>query len=188
MAQLIQETVIPSPPPLPPNPKANSLRSTISVRSKKLEPATRPVFASKDAERPFEPCPFFFYGSLMDPEVLQAVLELPEAPIFESGSVCGFSMKMWGMYPALIPHEGGRVSGSMWRVNTESHFLRLKEYETSAYTWCACDIELSSEEVLSGCRTFWWAGDSDSRELEEGTFDLQRYQRYFKASVVRKYP
>ncbi|KFZ05445.1 hypothetical protein V501_08347 [Pseudogymnoascus sp. VKM F-4519 (FW-2642)] len=188
MAKLIQETVIPSPPPLPPNPKANSFRSKISVRTKKLELATRSDATPKGAEPPFEPCPFFFYGSLMDPEVLQAVLELPEAPIVESGSVCGFSMKMWGIYPALIPHEGGRVSGSVWRVNTESHFLGLKEYETSAYTCCACDIELSSGEVLSGCRTFCWAGDSDSRELEEGTFDLQRFQRYFKASVVRKSP
>lgn len=186
MAQLIQETVIPPAPPLPSNSKTDSFRSTISVRTKKLEPATRSVLGLKGAEPPFEPCPLFFYGSLMDPEVLQAVLELPEAPIVESGSVCGFSIKMWGIYPALIPHEGGRVSGSMWRVNTESHFLRLKEYETSAYTWCACDIELNSGEVLSGCRTFCWAGDSDSKELEEGTFDLQRYQRYFKASVVRK--
>lgn len=124
----------------------------------------------------------------MDPEVLQAVLGLPELPVVESGSVCGFSTKMWGIYPALIPHEGGRVSGSMWGVNSEAQFLRLKEYETSAYTWCVCDIELSSGAVLNGCRTFCWAGNSDSKELEEGFFDLQRYQRYFKPSVVRKYP
>lgn len=188
MAQLIQKTVIPPPPPLPRDSKARSSRSTISVRTKKLEPPTRVDFVPKDTETPFEPCPFFFYGSLMDPEVLQAVLELPETPIVESGSVCGFSIKMWGIYPALIPHEGGVVSGSTWRVNSESHFLRLKKYETSAYTWCTCDIELSSREVLSKCRTFCWAGGSDSKELEEGTFDLQRYQRYFKASVVRKSP
>ncbi|ELR10287.1 hypothetical protein VC83_04581 [Pseudogymnoascus destructans] len=188
MAQLIQEAVVRPAPPLPPNSKANYFRSAVSVRTKKLEPATQSVSAPKGAESPFEPCPFFFYGSLMDPEVLQPILELPEAPIVESGSVCGFFIKMWGIYPALIPHEGGRVSGSMWRVTTESHYLRLKEYETSAYTWCACDIELNSGEVLSRCRTLCWAGDSDRKELEEGTFDLQRYQRYFKASVGRKSP
>jgi len=188
MAQLIQETVIPPPPPLPPNPKASSSRSTISVRTKKPGPSTRAGSVPKRAEPPFEPCAFFFYGSLMDPEVLRTILDLSETPTVESGAVRGFSIKMWGIYPALIPHESGRVSGSMWRVNSESQFLRLKEYETSAYTWCACDIELSSGEVLRGCRTFCWAGDSDSKELEEGTFDLQRYQRYFKASVVRKSP
>jgi hypothetical protein len=78
--------------------------------------------------------------------------------------------------------------GSIWRINSESQFLQLKDYETSAYTWCGCDIELSSGRVLSGCRTFCWAGDSDTKELEEGTFDLQRYQSYFKPSVVRKSP
>ncbi|OBT64109.1 hypothetical protein VE03_06244 [Pseudogymnoascus sp. 23342-1-I1] len=170
MAQLIQETVIPPPPPLPSNFMAKSSRSTISVRTKKPEPVTRSDPAPKGAEPPFEPCPFFFYGSLMDPEVLQAVLGLPETPVVESGSVCGV------------------VSGSTWRVNSESHFLRLKEYETSVYTWCPCDIELSNGEVLSGCRTFCWAGEPESKELEEGTFDLQRYQRYFKASVVQKSP
>ncbi|KFY18611.1 hypothetical protein V493_08472 [Pseudogymnoascus sp. VKM F-4281 (FW-2241)] len=188
MARLIQEIVIPPPPPLPPNPKANSSRSTISLRTKKSEPPTRADSVPKGTEPPFEPCSFFFYGSLMDPEVLQAVLELSEMPIVESGYVGGFIMKMWGIYPALIPHEGGGVLGSAWRVSSESQFLRLKEYETSAYTSCACDIELSNGEVLRGCRTFCWAGDSDSKELDEGTFDLQRYQRYFKASVVRKSP
>jgi hypothetical protein len=123
----------------------------------------------------------------MDPEVLQAVLGLPETPIVANGWVTGFAVKMWGIYPALVPHEGGKVSGSTWRINSESQFLRLKDYETSAYTRCACDIELSSGGVLSGCRTFCWAGDSDSK-AEEGTFDLQRYQRYFKPSVVRKSP
>lgn len=186
MAEPIQETVTPPPPPLPPTAKAGSSRPTISIGKKKLEPMTRSYCAPRDAEPPFEPCPLFFYGSLMDPEVLQAVLELPKMPIVESGSVCGFSIKMWGIYPALILHEGGIVPGSMWRVNSDSQFQRLKEYETAAYTWCACDIELSSGEILSGCRTFRWAGDPDSKELEEGTFDLQRYQRYFKASIVRK--
>ncbi|KFY43814.1 hypothetical protein V494_01808 [Pseudogymnoascus sp. VKM F-4513 (FW-928)] len=188
MAQLIQDAAIPLPPPLPPKSKANYIRPAISVRTQKPKSKTRLDSGLTGEEPPFDPCPLFFYGSLIDPEVIQAVLELPETPVVESGSVCGFSTKMWGIYPALIPHEGGTVSGSIWRVNNESQFLRLKEYETSAYTWCPCDIELSNGDVLTGCRTFCWAGDPDSNELEEGTFDLQRYQRYFKASVVRKSP
>jgi len=34
------------------------------------------------------------------------------------------------------------------------------------------------------CYTFCWAGSPDSKELEEGVFDFERYQRYFKPSVV----
>lgn len=143
----------------------------------------------EDAEPPFKPCFFFFYGSLMDPEVLQAVLGLREIPVVEEeGWVTGFSMKMWGIYPALIKREGGKISGTVWKVETQSQFLRLVEYETSAYTWCACDVHLSDGEILHDCRTFCWAGDPNSKDLDEGTFNLQRYQRYFKPSVIRRAP
>jgi gamma-glutamylcyclotransferase (GGCT)/AIG2-like uncharacterized protein YtfP len=135
---------------------------------------------------PFKPCYMFFYGSLMDPEVLQSVLGLGYLPSVAKGTAVGFSMKMWGIYPALIPSEGGRISGTVWKVESESHFLRLQEYETGAYSWCLCNVELEGGEVLHGCRTFCWAGDVHSRDLEEGIFDLLRYQKYFKSSVVRR--
>ncbi|KAF2801293.1 uncharacterized protein BDZ99DRAFT_403719, partial [Mytilinidion resinicola] len=59
-------------------------------------------------------------------------------------------------------------------------------YKTSAYSWSACDIKLVDGTTINSCRTFCWAGDPGSKELEEGAFDLERYQRYFKSSVVRK--
>lgn len=124
----------------------------------------------------------------MDPEVLQAVLGLREVPNVQEGCIEGFMMKMWGIYPTLLPHEGGKVFGTAWKVDSLSQFLRLKEYETSVYTWCSCQIELSNGESLFGCRTFCWAGDPNSKELVEGSFDLQRYQKYFKSSVVCKGP
>ena len=52
--------------------------------------------------------------------------------------------------------------------------------------WEECEAVLEGGEVLGGSRVFCWAGDPDSRELEEGSFDLERYQKYFKASVTRK--
>jgi len=122
----------------------------------------------------------------MDPEVLQAILDLPSALVVKKGFITGFSLKMWGIYPTIIQNGTGKVSGTVWEVHEEAHFLRLWEYETSSYTWCHCDVELDSGEILYGCRTFCWAGDPMSKDLEEGSFDLERYQRYFKASVVRK--
>jgi hypothetical protein len=73
--QLIQEAVIPPSPLLPLNSRAKSSRSTYSVPAvtMKLELAMRADSIPKHAEPPFEPCYFFFYGSLMDPEVLQVV-------------------------------------------------------------------------------------------------------------------
>ena len=122
----------------------------------------------------------------MDPEVLQSVLSLQDTPRVAKGSIKGFSMKMWGIYPTIIHNEGGKIFGTVWKVDSEPHFLRLQEYETDVYSWCLCDIELEDGDVLHGCRTFCWAGDANSRELEEGVFDFLRYQKYFKASVVRK--
>ena len=45
------------------------------------------------------------YGSLMDPEVLQAVLDLRAIPTMRDGWVEGYAMKKWGIYPTAIPPE-----------------------------------------------------------------------------------
>jgi len=86
---------------------------------------------------------------------------------------------MWGTYPALIPSDSSKVKGRVWKVDSEEHFNRLAAYETAAYTWIEC-------EVIEGCRAFCWAGHPESTELEDGSFDLERYQKYFKASVTRR--
>ena len=135
---------------------------------------------------PFQPVHMFFYGSLMDPEVLQAILDLPEPPPTRPATISGFRIKMWGIYPTLIPSRSGSVAGTVWEVTSEVHFDRLADYETTAYRWDECDAVLEGGEVLRGCRTFCWAGEPESKELEDGSFDLERYQKYFKASVTRR--
>jgi hypothetical protein len=124
----------------------------------------------------------------MDPEVLQAVLELPEIPTVKRASITGFSVKMLGIYPVLVLDKDGKVSGILWEVASEAQFLRLVEYETSAYTWCECDVELNDGGTLHNCRTFCWAGDPDSKDLEDGSFDLERYKKYFKSPVTGRRP
>ncbi|KAH9219520.1 hypothetical protein DL95DRAFT_457194 [Leptodontidium sp. 2 PMI_412] len=128
----------------------------------------------------------FFYGSLMDAEILQSVLGLPDVPQMSKGEIKGFSMKIWGIYPTILRNTQGTISGTIWKVDSESHFLRLHEYETGVYKWCYCEVKLEDGRELKGCRTLCWAGNADSKELEEGEFDLLRYQKYFKASVDRR--
>ncbi|XHF98849.1 hypothetical protein AWENTII_002383 [Aspergillus wentii] len=105
----------------------------------------------------------------MDPEVLQTVLDLSEPPKTQSGSIYGFKVKMWGIYPAVVPQKEGKVPGTVWRISTADQLRKL-----------------NSGEVLGDSQTFCWGGDPKSKELEDGQFDLVRYQRYFKDSVVRK--
>jgi hypothetical protein len=120
----------------------------------------------------------------MDPEVIQTILNLAELPTTKPATLSGFRIKLWSIYPALVPSTPGSVNGTVWKVDTEEHFNRLAAYETSVYDWVECDITLEDSTVLPNCRTFCWAEIPDSNELEEGSFDLQRYQKYFKPSVT----
>lgn len=144
--------------------------------------ASRPEMPK--TELPFKPCHIFFYGSLMDAQVLQTVAKLANPPILRSGLVRGFKIKMWGVYPAVVPDEQGVVEGKVWHADNPSDLLCLQEYETGAYRLCDCDIEVDGGHRLLGSKVFCWAGEADSPELEEGLFDFERYQKHFKPSVI----
>ncbi|KAI4952625.1 hypothetical protein J4E91_003097 [Alternaria rosae] len=180
----------PTPPPLPPAAKPALKALNLKVSAPQSEPMHgRSTNASQvPPDQPFSPCYMFLYGSLMDPEVLQAILNLPELPTTRPATISSFKVRIWSIYPALIPSDGdGKVSGVVWKVDKEEHFKRLQNYETGAYTWTWCEATLDNDETVpEKCRTFCWAGDSDSKELEDGSFDLQRYRKYFKSSVVKK--
>jgi gamma-glutamylcyclotransferase (GGCT)/AIG2-like uncharacterized protein YtfP len=140
--------------------------------------------------REFRPLHMFFYGSLMDPEVLQAILNLPDLPRMQPATITGYRVKMWSIYPTLVPSnsssEGGGIRGMLWETTSDKQIDRLAAYETAAYKAEECEAVLVSGEVVKGCWTFCWAGEADSEELEEGVFDLGWYQRYFKPSVTRR--
>ncbi|PVI03637.1 hypothetical protein DM02DRAFT_625690 [Periconia macrospinosa] len=150
---------------------------------------------NEKAEPPsFTPHYMFFYGSLMDPDVLRTIANLPSPPTTKKGSIKGFTMKMWSVYPTLIPttnsnntEEVPTIPGVLWKVETEEQFQRLAAYETSAYTSCACAVVLEETgETVTDCRTFCWAGDVESSELRDGRFDLEWYQRHFKPAIFKR--
>lgn len=135
----------------------------------------------------FKPCIFFFYGTLMDPEVLMAVASLNDTPQLQDAWIDGFTMKMWtGIYPVLLPsNETGpqsRIHGKIWRATTLAQCLRLQEYESSAYEHADCQIQCRDGKSVNGL-VFIWAGHSESDELVEGTFDLETWQQRHKASL-----
>lgn len=183
------QAAIPLPPPLPPTRTIHGVTKAFSAPLRKTGEAITvngDQTEMKYREPPAVPCHMFFYGSLMDDDVLQAILDLDEAPTVQKGSITGFAARMWGIYPALVPHPGGMVSGTVWELTSESQFLRLASYETNAYTWCPCSVTLDDGSAVPEAWTFCWAGDVNSKELEEGEFNLERYQKYFKASVTRR--
>jgi len=132
----------------------------------------------------------FFYGTLQDPDVLTTLLSLQLSPILHSASISGYAIKMWGIYPALIPSTAqSTVKGMLWRCESEAHFEKLRAYETGAYTWMECDAVLldgDGEGIVRGVRVFVWAGNTNDEELEDGNFDFKWWKRYLKSSVVKR--
>lgn len=92
---------------------AASLRAAVSQR--KSPAATLAADMPGLGDRPFKPCFMFFYGSLMDPEVVQTVLGLPEPPVMEKGLITGFKIRMWSIYLTLVPCAGFKVYGTVWK-------------------------------------------------------------------------
>lgn len=124
----------------------------------------------------------------MSSKVLQTVAKLDNTPTTQKGIVRGFRIKMWGIYPAVIPGSDvlDTVAGTVWRLDDASQLIRLQEYETGAYKLCDCEIEVEGGHKLPGSKIFCWAGPADSPELEEGVFDFGRYQKHFMPSVLSK--
>lgn len=83
----------------------------------------------------------------MDPRFLQKLLDLPEIPTLRSAKVTGYSLKLWGHYPALIDDPGGIIHGTVYHVDSEEAAQRLADYETKAYCVFPCTIIFTDEEA-----------------------------------------
>jgi hypothetical protein len=196
----VNYTIPPSPPPLPskfthhlsssappPPPLAASsgIAKSIAALDRRFAPSGLPT--AKSSPFDLQPGYFFFYGSLMDPEVLQSVLELPDLPVAEAARIRGFEIRMWGIYPALIPSKDNtnEIMGTFWKVTNDFQVKNLCLYETDAYKTVPVSLITNAGDVIEDARTFIWAGEAGSSDLEDGTFDIERYQKYFKGSVIR---
>lgn len=155
------------------------MRSAVSPFIQKLqsppegyffEPKVRPEHID-----PFAPPTgaYFFYGTLSDPSFLSEVLGLSEKPTLRPAKLVGYSLKLWGQYPALVDGPtGATVEGMVYEVRSEKHGERLADYETKAYTAAPCRIcftDGKNPDEVSGT-TFKYMGNP--LDISEGQFDL----------------
>ena len=111
----------------------------------------------------------------MDPRTLQSVLQLEEKPMLTNAMVIGYTIKMWGPYPALLDGDTGEiVHGVVYEVEGSESKDRLEAYETSRYRTKMCSMSTADGRILNGS-TFIW--DGDVAELKEGTFNLKDWQQ-----------
>jgi len=153
-------------------PMARKFQIAAQLESDEIHPPAPPEPA------PWKPVHYFFYGSLMDGQQLAGVLRLDFQPVLRPASIVGYSIKMWGPYPALIDGPAGNVvNGVVYEVQEEVHEKWLAYYETDAYRCTRCGIKLGAGgEVITG-KTFVWADDADDEDLSVGSFDLGAWKR-----------
>ncbi|KAJ5230719.1 hypothetical protein N7489_011427 [Penicillium chrysogenum] len=123
----------------------------------------------------------FFYGTLMDPDVLSRVLGSSKPlPIMRPARIIGYEIKLWGPYPALVDNKPLHpVDGIVCGLLSPTQLDRLAAYETDKYHLRACLINVlnndgNTEKTIEGA-SFMWNGRQD--ELREGTFDLKQWRK-----------
>ena len=135
-----------------------------------------------------KPKTLFFYGSLMDPDVVRVIAETSTEPELHKASIHGFKLKIWGFYPTLVSGDTSDiVHGVYWQAENDLQLGLLQRYETHRYKLVTCSIYVEKDGVtIDDGLTFVWAGDPGSSELKDGEFLLERYQLYFKPDGFKR--
>ena len=138
--------------------------------------------------------PFFFYGTLKEPQTLSRVLNKPVSPSsLRPAYIEGYSIEMWGQYKALVTGpQGNIIEGMAYDVESEEDEEKLAFYETIAYDVASCIIylpaaereEQNDPEEVRG-KTFRYAGDA--RALREGRWDRKLFLKNMRSSA-RSHP
>lgn len=126
---------------------------------------------------------YFFYGSLMYPEMLRHALQLPELPRLRPAEVVGYHVKLWGSYSAFFDGESVEpVRRMAYEVEGGEQKDRLQNYETDCYRTSKCLICLDGEEEKVLGTIFMWNGDTD--ELDEGVLTMRAGRPIWVGSFV----
>ena len=97
------------------------------------------------------PLPLFFFGTLMDPDVLGLVIGRPVArAALEPARLEGFRrLRVEGAsYPMLVADPEGVVEGRLWREASAADRARLDAYEGEGYERVPVEVETASGERL----------------------------------------
>ena len=182
--------------PLPPESERPS-RFLLKIQSVPKDYLTRPL---EEWEKPkpkiWQQNPFFFYGTLKDPQTLSRILDKPVSPSsLRPAYIEGYSIEMWGQYKALVTGpQGNIIEGMVYEVQSEEDEEKLTLYETSAYEVASCIIHLPAEKreeqeqkepaEVRG-KTFRYAGDAQA--LREGRWDPELFLKNMRSSA-RSHP
>jgi hypothetical protein len=92
----------------------------------------------------------FFFGSLMDLELLALVIDRPVDGLSTGAAVLhGFERRraVGESFPIIVPHPGGRVDGVLVEGLTEADLDRIQFFEGSDYALHPFAVECAAERI-----------------------------------------
>lgn len=106
------------------------------------------------------PVPYFFYGTLAEPERLAGLLDLDREPRLVAATIWRGKKRSWGQYFALVDgNEAESVDGWMYVVESREHEDELRRYESCNYEVVRCEI-CTKDGTVSGL-TFRFCGKKE---------------------------
>ncbi|MEX2311639.1 MAG: gamma-glutamylcyclotransferase family protein [Rhodospirillales bacterium] len=127
---------------------------------------------------------YFFYGTLMDPEVVREVLGRPLSGCSpQSAMLAGFKRVSVAdvTYPALTPDPDSHVDGLMVSKISELEASRISRYEGNDYTVQVFDVMLG-DGAVEKARVFL---PKKSLNLTDIPWDFERWQKQDKKRFLK---
>ena len=127
---------------------------------------------------------FFFFGTLMDRDVLERVLDrpVPDAQLAPA-RLSGYRRvrAVAASYPVLMACEGGLVEGIVLRVATPRDEARILHFEEEEYEARVLPVHLVHDGRPLDARVFIAL---DSMGVTEEGWDLESWAREHKAAFL----
>ncbi|HET6521971.1 MAG TPA: gamma-glutamylcyclotransferase family protein [Geminicoccaceae bacterium] len=127
---------------------------------------------------------FFFFGTLMDRDVLERVLgrPVPEEQL-AAARLPGYRRvrAAAASYPALLPCDGGVVEGIVLRVASPRDEARILHFEEAEYEAHVLPVHLADDGRRLEARVFMAL---DSMGFTEESWDLESWAREHKATYL----
>ncbi|XP_010447586.1 PREDICTED: protein AIG2 A [Camelina sativa] len=124
----------------------------------------------------------FVYGSLQEPEVVNALLN--RVPDRVSAVLSGFHrFRLKGrFYPTILPDGTGEVTGKVLKGITDDELKMLDEFEDVEYDRKAVEVVLTDTSEKLPVETYVWK-NKDDPDLY-GEWDFEEWKRHDKEGFV----
>ena len=130
---------------------------------------------------------FFFYGTLIDPEILDAMLRRPVDRIRRRAAVLeGYRCvyRRGACYPVLVPETTARVAGTVVAALTSRDVALLRLYEGPDYDIHEMSVRLSGWRFQRVRANAFLPGPGCEATSEIWT--LEDWQKRFRQTFVRR--